>query len=223
MQTLSERLKIIASFVPKGTAVTDVGTDHGYLPAALCLSGDYKSVTATDVREKPLQNAKKNLEKLSVKGVDLVLCNGLMDVPEKKAETVIIAGMGGDVISGIIDRCPYKTKPLFILQPMTAAGVLREYLAKNGFCVLRETAVCENSKIYSVMVCKFDGENYELTPCRKRIGILKPTNENNTAYIKKQSDILKKCISQMENAGKFGDISDELKSAKTEIDKILEG
>ena len=64
MPVLSERLKLIASMVPQGKSVCDVGTDHGYLPAALCLSGKYSSITATDIREKPLENARKNLEKL---------------------------------------------------------------------------------------------------------------------------------------------------------------
>ena len=110
MNELSKRLKTIASFVPKGKSVCDVGTDHGYLPAALCLAGVYKSVTATDVKEKPLENACKNLKKLGVTNVELIRCDGLSAVPYEKAEAVVIAGMGGDVISGIIERCPYKEK-----------------------------------------------------------------------------------------------------------------
>ena len=223
MHTLSERLSIIASFVPKGKSVCDVGTDHGYLPAALYLSGDYPFVTATDIRQKPLDNAKKNLEKLNADGVKLILCDGLSGVSKQQAETVIIAGMGGDVISGIIERCPFSKDSLFILQPMTAAGTLREYLANNGFSVISETAVFENKKIYSVMVCKFDGVLRKLSASKKRIGELTPANEQNKEYILKQLSIAQKCVFDLEKAGIENELLRENKTAIKEITKILEG
>lgn len=223
MNELSKRLQVIASFVPKGKSVCDVGTDHGYLPAALCLSGDFTSVTATDIGEKPLQNARKNIEKLGADGVELILCDGLSAVPREKAETVIIAGMGGDVISGIIKRCPYKEKSLFILQPMTGALTLREYLAENGFAVKSETATSENKKVYSVMVCEFDGVKRCLTEAQKRIGELTPTTKENRDYIEKQLRIVEKCIKDLESSGKNPGFLKENLMAKQEISKIKEG
>ena len=32
---LSKRLELVASFVPEGSRLADVGTDHGYIPIAL--------------------------------------------------------------------------------------------------------------------------------------------------------------------------------------------
>lgn len=217
MNELGERLRIIASFVPKGKSVCDVGTDHGYLPAALCLSGDCSSVTATDIRKKPLENASKNLKRLGVKNVELILCDGLQKVPQEKAQAVVIAGMGGDVISGIIDRCPYKEKPDFILSPTTGASTLREYLAENGFTVEREVAVSENGKIYSVMLCRFDGKIRHLSPAEKRIGKLDFQDEAGAAYIKKQLSIIEKCIFDLEKSGKRQDFLSENIMAKQEI------
>ncbi len=223
MPVLSERLRLIASMVPQGKSVCDVGTDHGYLPAALCLSGKYKNVTATDIREKPLENARKNLKKLGVKGVKLILCDGLQKVNEEDAETVIIAGIGGDVISGIIDRCPFKEKSVFILQPMTAAPVLREYLAKNGFFAEEEVAVTEKRKIYSVMLYRFDGKKRTLSPAQKRIGILKPATGENIKYIKKQLDICNKCVADLKGAGIFSPALKENIEAANEIKTVMEG
>ena len=65
MPELSRRLKVISGLIKTGGSVCDVGTDHGYLPAFLYLSGDFTSVTATDLREKPLLNAKKNLKEFN--------------------------------------------------------------------------------------------------------------------------------------------------------------
>ncbi len=223
MHSLSERLKLIASFVPQGVSVCDVGTDHAYLPAALYLSGKYKSVTATDIREKPLQNAKENIEKLGADKVKLVLCDGLDGVSESDAQAVIIAGMGGEVISGIIDRCAFKERSVFILEPMRGADFLRSFLAENGFDVLKEQAVCENGKIYSVMLCRFDGVFRSLTASQKRIGILKADSRENTAYIKRQIDVCKKCIEDLESADKKTDFYYESKTALEEMKKVLEG
>ena len=102
MRDLSARLSVVAEFVKSGSSVCDVGTDHGYLPAFLYLSGKCKLVTATDIKEKPLKNAQNNLKKLGADGVSLILCDGLAGVDRSIADTVIIAGMGGEVISGII-------------------------------------------------------------------------------------------------------------------------
>ena len=55
MRDLSARLSVVAEFVKSGSSVCDVGTDHGYLPAFLYLSGKCKRVTATDIKEKPLK------------------------------------------------------------------------------------------------------------------------------------------------------------------------
>ncbi|MCQ2455631.1 MAG: class I SAM-dependent methyltransferase [Clostridia bacterium] len=223
MHSLSQRLKTVASMIPQGTSVCDVGTDHGYLPAALYLSGNYGSITATDICEKPLENARKNIRKLGANGVNLILCDGLEKVEKENAQTVVIAGMGGDVISGIIERCPFKKHSLFVLQPMTAAKVLRIFLAENGFSVIKETAVAENGKIYSVMLCRFEGKKQLLSPAKKRIGELKPTTEENIAYIKKQYNICKKCIADLEKAGVDSPLLSETKTALAEIKNILEG
>lgn len=201
MRPISERLSLIASFIPEGDNVCDVGTDHGYLSAFLSLSGKYGKITATDIGEKPLENARVNFERLGIKGVNLVLCDGLCGVTRKAADTVIIAGMGGDVISGILSRTEFvKDKGVtLILQPMTAADTLRQFLADNGFAVENEVALEENRKIYSIMVCRYCGKSYLLNDVRLRIGILKNDSEYAKKYIEKQAKICKKCADDLKN------------------------
>ncbi len=201
MIELSKRLKTIAGFVDEGSSVCDVGTDHGYLPAFLYLSGKYKSVIATDINQKPLESAKANLQRLGAAGVTLVLCDGLEKVTREQADTVIIAGMGGEVISGIIDRADFlrDNTVRLILQPTTAAKELRIYLAQNGFAVERELAIVENKKIYSVMKARFTGKPYTLSDTQALIGILKPDGQEARQYIEKQYKIAFKCAGDLEN------------------------
>ena len=222
---LSKRLSLIADFVKKGSSVCDVGTDHGYLPAFLYLSGKYRRVTATDINEKPLQSARKNLEKLGASGVKLVLCDGLAGVTREDADTVIIAGMGGEVISGIIDRASFlrDNSVCLILQPTTAAKQLRIYLAQNGFAIEREQALQENSKIYSVMLARFTGIPYKLTDIQSLIGILKLDGEDARAYISKQYCIAQKCAAELKMIEKKQDEYNYYLNLSNGLKKILGG
>ena len=202
MLQLSKRLSLIADFVTVGSSVCDVGTDHGYLSAFLYLSGKCKSVVATDINIKPLESAKANAKKLGADGVKLVLCDGLDGIMRKDADTVIIAGMGGEVISGIIDRAKFlrDSTVSLILQPTTAAKELRMFLAQNGFAVEQETAISENGKIYSIMLVRFTGVTYGIDNIRALIGILTPDSDDAIAYIQKQYHIAKKCAGQLKVA-----------------------
>ncbi len=224
MKPLKERLSLIASMVTRGRSVCDVGTDHGYLPAFLYLSGVSDRITATDIRQKPLCNAEENLRRLGADKVRLVLCDGLSGVSREQADNVIIAGMGGEVISGIIERTPWiKDKEInIILQPMTAAGELRKYLADNGFKVVREEAVADGKKIYSVMQIRFLGEKYRLSDVQERIGLLTPHTPVAKLYIEKQMKICQKALMQMGEQLRETEEYKKMLSLKLKLTGILE-
>lgn len=225
MVELSKRLSLIASFVNEGSSVCDVGTDHGYLPAFLYLSGRCKSVSATDINPKPLESARKNLVRLDADGVKLVLCDGLAGVTRQDADTVIIAGMGGEVIGGIIDRAVFLKDSTIslILQPTTAAKELRQYLAINGFEVQRETAITENRKIYSVMLARFSGKPYKISMTQSVIGMLKPDCIDSVEYIKKQYNIAQKCANDLSGVAHKQDEYNYYFELSKELKNILGG
>lgn len=224
MIILSERLKLIKSLVPQGSAVCDVGTDHGYLPAALMKSGTAKSVIATDIREKPLNNARENLERLGVLGVDLRLCDGLADVRADEADTVIIAGMGGEVIAGIISRASWlcNKNVTLILQAMTSCEVLREYLAGNGFAIEKEITLTENGKVYSVILARYDGKKRVVSSAHKYIGEIKFCSPSDRVYIEKQYRRLNECAISLEGIAEQKERFLEYKTAADEILRIME-
>lgn len=223
MNKLSIRLETIASLVPFGARVCDIGTDHGYLSIYLKSNNIAESVIATDLNEKPLLTARKNIELSGVSGIDLRLGNGLSPVKKGDADTVIIAGMGGEVISGILSQCNWiKNEEItLILQPTTSADSLRRYLNENGFEIRSEKAVDENRKLYSVMVVKHTGNIIKKPEYFYYIGLLKPISQAETLYIKKQQKILLKCIGSLENiATKQADYN-KYKTAYSGITQIL--
>ena len=193
---LSQRLKLIASLVPKGARVCDIGTDHARLPIYLIEQKTAKRVIATDIRPLPLESAKRNVAASEVKGIELRLCDGLSAVKKSETDTVIIAGIGGEVISGIISRgelLRIQPYPLLILQPTTSPEALRQYLYESGFKILTETALKENGKLYSVMTACFTGTAQEMPKHFYFTGKLDPKTQDGYLYIQKQYIRLKKC------------------------------
>ena len=199
MRALSKRLFTIADFVPYGAYVCDVGTDHAFLPVFLSKSGRAKGVIATDINEKPLEAARKNIVRDKAENIKLRLCDGLAAVTKGEADTIIIAGMGGEVISGIISRCGWikDSGITLILQPMTSGEILRKFLFDNGFEITSEKAVFENGKVYSVILSRYTGRTFRAPDYYYFIGKTDPADKYGLRYIKKQLSRCEDCASAL--------------------------
>lgn len=159
---MNKRLERILSHIPDGGAGTvDVGTDHGYLPAALALRGYSGRIFASDIREGPLRSARRTAEEAgAAEKIRCLLCDGLADCPRDQIDTIVIAGMGGDTICGILDRAEWcmDGRYTLLLQPVTKAEVLRYWLVNNGFAVFLEDPVEDGGILYPLIAARFGGE-----------------------------------------------------------------
>ena len=202
MSELSIRLSTIASLVPEDARVCDVGTDHAFLPIFLKRRGRVKSVIATDINPKPLAKAEENIKRSKVEGISLRLCDGISGVKPDEADTFIIAGMGGQVISGILKRGEKAVKSekiTLILQPTTSPEFLRKFLYQNGFSILKEIPVEENGKLYSVMLCAYTRRAEEREEGFYFSGLVDPSDEIGRKYIEKQKNRAFMCLKALEN------------------------
>lgn len=155
MITLSTRLQAAADLCRRGGIVCDVGTDHAYLACYLAQNGA-KQVIASDVRDGPLEAARRTVEMQGVHNVTLVKSDGLEKIDF--ADDVVIAGMGGELIAKIISGCRFLSEDTrFILQPMTKAEILRRELYSGGFEIIEERTAREGSRLYTVMLVKYTG------------------------------------------------------------------
>ena len=158
---MSNRLELIASFVKNGIGVADVGTDHGYIPVMLVKRGYKGNIIATDINEGRLNKAKQSLiEADCEEAVELILCNGLDGCESEKIDTIIVAGMGGDTITGILDRAEWCAREdiKLILQPVTKPEILRYWLVNNDFRITNEAQVEENGTVYQI-ICAVPGRD----------------------------------------------------------------
>lgn len=150
---LTPRLRTVADLVPSGTRLVDVGTDHAYLPACLLQEGRISRAVVSDLRPGPLDRARATAARYGLTGrMDFRLCNGLTGISPQEADTVVIAGMGGETIAAILEAAPWTAEGehLLLLQPMSMQQVLRPWLQTHGYAILGESLACEGNTIYTV-------------------------------------------------------------------------
>ena len=194
---LDKRLMLCASLVDKNARLADIGTDHGYLPVWLLKNNLISFAIASDVNQKPLDAGRKNAEKYRIKNIDFRLGNGLETItPKDNIDTIVIAGMGGELICEILNNNPLiKNNVNLILQPMTKCSVLINYLYKNGFEIIKQEACESHNKHYTVLLAKYTGKEKDVDDMFSYIGKLNFENPAAKAYIAHQ-------ISNLENKGK---------------------
>ncbi|NMD83527.1 tRNA (adenine(22)-N(1))-methyltransferase TrmK [Streptococcus sp. WB01_FAA12] len=153
---ISKRLELVASFVPRGAILLDVGSDHAYLPIDLVERGRIKSAIAGEVVEGPYQSAVKNVEAHGLKEkIQVRLANGLAAFEEADQVSVItIAGMGGRLIATILEEGLDKLASVerLILQPNNREDDLRIWLQEHGFQIVAESILEEAGKFYEILV-----------------------------------------------------------------------
>lgn len=163
---LSKRLKLIADKVDSVISIADIGTDHGYIPLFLLANNKCERVIAADINKDPLDKAKLNAILEGVDdNIDFRLGNGLSVLKKGEVQSVIIAGMGGNLIRDILEADIDKVDNLdyLILQPAQNPEVLREYLYTNEYEVLEEDLCSDEDKYYELFkVRRKQGENTQL-------------------------------------------------------------
>ena len=150
---LRARLRALADWVEPGCrCLADIGTDHGYIPAALLLEGRVQRAVASDIAPAPLDRARATAERWGLtERMDLRLGNGLEVLAPGEADAVVIAGMGGDTLVDILAAAPWCRETALLLQPMSRAEVLRPWLAENGFAIRRERLVQDRGVLYPIL------------------------------------------------------------------------
>lgn len=152
---ITPRLEMILKHI-RGKSCADIGTDHAYVPIKLSEAGI--KVIATDIMPGPLKIAAENVKKQNA-NVELRLGGGLSPINKGEADTVIIAGMGGEMIEKILTDGADKTEGVtFVLQPMNSQYELRSFLLNNGFYIIEEDLAQEGFKVYNLIVATKDEE-----------------------------------------------------------------
>ena len=149
------RLNAALEWINQDDLLADIGCDHGYL-ASMALDKGVSFVQLIDNKEGPLSVARKNLNSFSYQNkTKFTLASGLLEL-DSSVTCVAILGMGGELISQILEDGKDKSINVckFILEANTKVNFLRKYLFDNNYIIESEKIVKENNKYYELILCK---------------------------------------------------------------------
>lgn len=162
MIQISNRLQEAAAMVTPGNMLADVGTDHGYVPIYLVQKGVIPGAIAMDINKGPLERAREHIGQNGLGDyIQTRLSDGVAALQVGEADAILVAGMGGGLVTHILeegmDVC--KNAKELILQPQSELQNVRVYLREHGFAIVEERMVLEDGKYYPMMKVTYKGEN----------------------------------------------------------------
>ena len=137
---LSQRLLTIASFVKEGAVVADIGADHGLLSMYLIENKIAKKVFAVENKPGPFSILENNTKKYPE--ITISFSDGISEIPED-VDTVVIAGMGGVLISNILLKNKDKLDHVkfIVIDAHRDLDVVRKTLQDLGYEFEKEVLV----------------------------------------------------------------------------------
>ena len=156
---LSKRLETVAGMVTSGNRVADIGCDHAYIAIYLLMNRISPFVVAMDINQGPLDRARANIRKYGVEDkASIRKSDGLKLLKAGEVDTILIAGMGGRLMTQILSsrlKVVLSAKEL-VLQPQSDVYFVRKTLKEWGFQIIKEDMLKEDGKYYVVMKVKVD-------------------------------------------------------------------
>ena len=147
-------MKAVAGMVTTGGVLADVGTDHGYIPIALVQRQKITGAIAMDINKGPLARAQENIASARLGDyIQTRLSDGVAALGEGEADSILIAGMGGELVIHILSEGEKVCKAAseLILQPQSDIRKVREYLRLHHYKIVDEDMICEDGKYYPMM------------------------------------------------------------------------
>ncbi|WP_337468169.1 tRNA (adenine(22)-N(1))-methyltransferase [Pseudomonas amygdali] len=160
-QRLSMRLERVATHVPTGARLADIGSDHGYLPVALLNRGAISAAVAGEVALTPFCAAERTVRENDLEDqVSVRLADGLAAIEAQDAITAIsLCGMGGETIRDILEagKARLSGQERLILQPNGGEQPLRVWLMEHDYRIVSEEVLRENRFDYEIIVAERTG------------------------------------------------------------------
>ena len=221
------RLEEIINLVEDNSIVADIGTDHGIVPYELIKSNKAKKVIASDISEKSLDKLREKLDYLDEpEKIILNVSDGLDNLNEYQVDTIIISGMGGNLIVDILNKNidVAKSANCLILGANNSLSVLRKFLHDNSFEIIEEVDLFENDKYYQIIKIKV-GKQLFSNDYEYEFGkfLIDNKSENLKQYIKQQIENKKTILSNIseKDSDNVKNAIDNINIEIKELEKVL--
>ncbi|MBR4514178.1 MAG: SAM-dependent methyltransferase [Lachnospiraceae bacterium] len=158
---------------PQNYTVVDCGCDHAYLAIHLVNHGIASRCIASDVRTGPLAAAKEHIEEAGLsESIETVLSDGVKSVNLEEADCLCILGMGGRLMTDILEAGGERVSRLntLVLSPQSEPELVRACVFDMGLHIEGERCVFEDGKYYVIMLVQEGKENEPYNPHELRFG-----------------------------------------------------
>jgi len=175
MATVDRRLLAASEMIIPYRAVADIGTDHGLLPCFLLEKGLAPLVIATEWGDGPYRRARERIGNSPCSAHIAVRQGyGLEPLAPGEVETVVIMGMGGDLLAEILSRDWSLSSSFkrFVLQPMSRPYVPRGLLAEKGWPLIDERVIKLKGRFFVLYSYQPGDRPYRLSPLELEVGPL---------------------------------------------------
>lgn len=223
MIAISNRLKKVTTYIPEGSKIADIGSDHAYLPCYGVQKGILRHAVAGEVNKGPFDSALSQVKALGLENrIEVRMGDGLEVISAHEVSVVVIAGMGGQLISNILnrgkDRLPGVER--LVLQPNMGAKFIREWLEVNGWVLVAESILEEDEKIYEILVAERSENPENLTEAEKLLGpyLMQEKSDTFKKKWKREKNNWERIAEQLQQAIP----SDEITERKNELVKKIE-
>lgn len=161
--------------VDQNARLADIGSDHAYLPVELVNDQVINYAIAGEVAEGPRDRSLEDIKKYQLADkIDVRLGDGLSVIePADNIDTVVIAGMGGILISDILNRATkeqLQNVETLILQPNIGEPLVRQWLINHHFSIIDEDIVEDEHHIYEIIKAKYTDDVKELSGAEMLMG-----------------------------------------------------
>lgn len=144
------RIEAIYSFIDLKDRVVDVGCDQAKL-GILLAKRNQKSI-ASDISPKVIERASLDIRKLGLDNlIDLRISNGLQNIKEKEADTLVLSGMGTHTILEILNNTKLRFNKIITISN-NYHDILRDKMNELNYKVDKELIIKENNKYYNLIL-----------------------------------------------------------------------
>lgn len=150
---MSKRIEKLVELFPGARSVADIGCDHGYTSILLAKAGKAEKIIACDIGASPLESAKKNILREGLtKRIECRLGDGLMPLKPFEVEAVLISGMGGPLMTEILEN-RIEEFSLAVLSPQSDFANFRRFLF-DRMEIVKEEYLEEGGKFYRLFLAR---------------------------------------------------------------------
>lgn len=144
------RIEAIYSFIDLKDRVVDVGCDQAKL-GILLAKRNQKSI-ASDISPKVIERASLDIRKLGLDNlIDLRVSNGLQNIKENEADTLVLSGIGTHTILEILNNTKLKFNKIITISN-NYHDILRDKMNELNYKVDKELIIKENNKYYNLIL-----------------------------------------------------------------------